>query len=125
MPARKGLGKGLAQVMSQKTQGNKILKIATPKLTEKLIALEKARRIKEIEKIPFPKRYASPKESTAFHEIIARLRELDDRTVIDPKDMNIAKRVLDLGKGSNQSRIRKADVQSAFKLIKKYGPRRN
>jgi hypothetical protein len=122
MPLKRGLGKGLAQASGQKPNANKILKIANPNLTEKLIALEKARRIKEVEKIPFAKRYASPKEVTAFHTIVQKLREIDEKVQIAPEDMSAAKRVLELGKGQNQSRIRKADVKSAFALLKKYGP---
>jgi len=125
MPARKGLGRGLAQIMSgQKPNGNKIMKITNPNLTEKLIALEKARRIKEVEKIPFSRRYASPKEATAFHNIIKQLREINESVQIEHTDMESAKRILALGKGQVGPRIRKSDVQAAFKLLKKYGPHR-
>ena len=125
MPVKKGLGRGLATIMSgQKSQGNKILNTATPILTEKLIALEKARRIKEVEKIPFLRRYASPKEATAFHDVIRQLREINESVQIEHTDMESAKRVLALGKGQVGPRIRKSDVQAAINLLKKYGPQR-
>jgi len=125
MSARKALGKGLTQIMNgQNPNGNKMMKITNPSLTEKLIALERARKIREVEKIPFLRRYASPKEATAFHEIVQQLRAIDERVAIAPEDMESAKRVLGLGKGQVGPRIRKTDVQAAVNLLKKYGPHR-
>ena len=125
MPVRRTLGKTMAQIQQEQAPfANKILNLSSPEGMAKLLAAEKAKRIKEVEKIPFKRRYASPKEITAFYDIISRLREVSESVQIEHTDMEIAKRVLELGKGRIGPRIRKSDVQNAFKLLKKYGPQR-
>ncbi len=125
MPVRRTLGKTMAQIQQEQAPfANKILNLSSPEGMAKLLAAEKAKRIREVEKIPFKRRYASPKEITAFHNIINQLREVSESVQIEHMDMEVAKRVLELGKGRIGPRIRKSDIQNAFKLLKKYGPQR-
>jgi hypothetical protein len=124
MPKKRALGKGLGAIMAEQGRAsNKALGLSDASRAAQLARALREQRIKQIEKIPFKERFASPREKDAFYESMKALNQIEGLEV-EGEHMGIAKVLLAKFRGQNQSKITKTDVKNALMLLKKYGPRR-